>query len=63
MGHRYGVGQHVYYRPTMKFAAPGTYEIVGTLPVETEGRLTYRIKNAAEEFERTADESELTLAD
>jgi hypothetical protein len=27
-----------------------------------EGRLTYRIKSAAETFERTADESELTLA-
>ena len=38
-------------------AAPGIYKIVGTLPVESEGRLTYRIKSAVETFERTADES------
>ena len=31
-------------------AAPGLYKIVGTLPVESESRLTYR----------TAEESELT---
>jgi hypothetical protein len=61
MEHKYGVGQHVYYRPSMKYtAAPGIYEIVRTLPVESEGRLTYRIKSAAETFERTAEESELT---
>ena len=30
--------------------------------VESEGRLTYRIKSASENFERTAEESELTLA-
>ena len=28
----------------------------------SEGRLTYRIKSAVEKFERTADESNLTLA-
>jgi len=32
-----------------------------TLPVESEDRLAYRIKSPAETFERTADESELTL--
>ena len=37
-------------------------ELRGTLPVESEGRLTYRIKSAVEKFERTADESDLTLA-
>ena len=53
---------HVYYKPPVKHsAAPGIYKIVGTLPVESEGRLAYRIKSAAETFERTADESELTL--
>jgi hypothetical protein len=64
MGHKYRVSQHVYYRPSIKHtAARGIYEIVGTLPVEVEGRLIYRIKSAAESFERTADEIELTLAD
>ena len=62
MGYKYRIGQDVYYRPSIKHtAAPGIYKIVGTLPVESEGRLTYRIKSAAEKFERTADESELTL--
>ena len=62
MAHKYKIGQDVFYRPSIKFtAAPGIYKIVGTLPVESEGRLTYRIKSAAEKFERTADESELTL--
>ena len=62
MGHKYRIGQDVYYRPSIKYTAvPGIYKIVGILPVESEGRLTYRIKSAAETFDRTADESELTL--
>ena len=62
MGYKYRIGQDVYYRPSIKYtAAPGIYKIVGILPVESEGRLTYRIKSAAETFDRTADESELTL--
>ena len=63
MGHKYRIGQDVYYRPSIKYtAAPGIYKIVGILPVESEGRLTYRIKSAAENFERSAEKSELTLA-
>jgi len=31
-------------------AAPGLYKIVGTLPVESESRLTYRITSAIEMF-------------
>ena len=64
MGHKYGVGQAVYYEPSIKYtAAPGIYIIIKTLPVESEDRLAYRIKSAAETFERTADESELAPAD
>ena len=63
MGHKYGVGQDVYYKPPIKHtAALGTYKITATLPVEIEGQHAYLIKNAAESFERTADESDLTLA-
>src|SRR6516225_11540109 len=63
MGHKYRIGQDVYYRPSIKYAAaPGIYKIIKTLPVESEDRLRYRIKSAAEMFERTADESELTSA-
>jgi hypothetical protein len=63
MSHKYSVGQDVYYKPPIKLsAALGTYKITARLPVEIEGQHTYRIKNPAESFERTADESELTLA-
>ena len=49
MAHKYKIGQDVFYRPSIKFtAAPGIYKIVRTLPVENEGRLTYRIKSAAD---------------
>ena len=69
MSHKYAVGQEVYDKPPIKhnaasgIYASGIYKIIGTLPVEMEGRLTYRNKNTAETFERTANESELTLAD
>ena len=63
MGHKYRVGQDVYYSPPVRHsAAPGPYKIVSTLPVESEGRHTYRIRSVIETFERTAEESELTLA-
>ena len=61
MAHKFRIGQDVFYRPSIKYtAAPGIYTIIKTLPVESEDRLAYRIKSAAETFERTADESELT---
>jgi hypothetical protein len=63
MSHKYSLGQDVYYKPPIKYsAALGTYKVVAKLPVEVEDRLTYRIKSAMEKFERTADETELTLA-
>ena len=61
MAHKYRIGQDVYYTSIKYTAAPGIYKIIKTLPVESEDRLRYRIKSAAEMFERTADESELTL--
>ena len=63
MSHKYSVGQYVYYKPPIKHsAARGTYKIVSTLPVEIEGRNTYRIRSVIETFERTAEESELWLS-
>ena len=63
MEHKYRVGQDVYHSPPVRHAAPrGPYKITARLPVEIEGQHTYRIKNAAESCERTADESDLTLA-
>jgi hypothetical protein len=64
MGHEYGVGQDVYYSPPIRHGtAPARTKILARLPIESEGRLTYRIKSAIETFERTADESDLTFAD
>ena len=62
MAHKYRIGQDVYYRPSIKYSA-GIYTITKTLPVESEDRLAYRIKSAAETFERTVDESELAPTD
>ena len=37
MGHKYRIGEDVYYRPSIKYtAAPGIYTIIKTLPVESE---------------------------
>jgi hypothetical protein len=63
MSHKYSLGQDVYYSPSIKHtAAPGIYKIVRTLPVE-HGRPAYRIKSAAESFERTAEQGDLSPAD
>jgi hypothetical protein len=58
-----GRPRRLYHPPIRHSAARGTYKIVAHLPVESEGRLTYRVKSAIEKFERTADEGDLTLAD
>ena len=41
-------------------AARGTYKVVRQLPVERDNRLVCRIKSAAENFERTAEEHQLS---
>lgn len=59
--HKYKVGQEVYFHPA-KFGVPAAsqkYKILRRLPSEG-GEVTYRIKAAAEQFERVAKESELT---
>jgi hypothetical protein len=40
-------------------AARGQYKIVRLVPIERDNRVVYRIKNAAEVFERTAEEYQL----
>lgn len=58
--HRYKAGQDVHYHPP-KGAMVGAskYKILRLLPSEN-GEVKYRIKSAAESFERVAKESELT---
>ena len=60
MTHRYSVGQLVYFDFTLRHdAAPGQYKIVRLDPIERDDRLKYRIKSAAETFERIAEEHQL----
>jgi hypothetical protein len=58
--HKYKVGQTVDFSPGRWGvpASPREYEILRLLPFEG-GDLLYRIKCAAETFERVAKESEL----
>jgi hypothetical protein len=47
----------------MSPGARSTYKIVRQLPVESDNRLMYRIKSAAESFERIAEEQQLSRAE
>ena len=47
--------------PFQRNAARGQYKIVRLVPIERDNKVVYRIKNAAEAFERTAEEDQLTL--
>jgi hypothetical protein len=60
MTHKFPVGAEVRYDGGT--SAPGVrsiYKVVRQLPVEMNNRLLYRIKSAAETFERTAEEFQL----
>ncbi|HZP68860.1 MAG TPA: hypothetical protein VFB29_02850 [Pseudolabrys sp.] len=64
MNHKYAPGQDVYYQPQFgNNAARGKYKIVCQLPIERDERLSYRIKSAAESFERVVEEHQLSSAD
>ena len=64
MTHKFSIGTSVYYQPTFgNAAARGIYKIVRRLPVENDNRLAYRIKSAAETFERIAEEHQLSRGD
>lgn len=61
--HRFSVGQDVYFESKFGLhAARGQYKVVRVLPVERDNRLQYRIKSAAETFERTVEEEQLSAA-
>ena len=58
--HKYSVGQLVYFDAALQFeAARGQYKIVRLVPIERDAKIVYRIKQAAEPFERTAEEYQL----
>jgi len=71
--HKYSPGQLVYFEGPLQYdAARGQYKIVRLVPIEKDNvrlvpiekdnKVIYRIKNATEAFERTAEEYQLTLA-
>jgi len=63
MMHKYPIGQLVYFEgPFQLNAARGQYKIVRLVPIENDHKVVYRIKNATEAFERTAEEHQLALA-
>ena len=58
--HRYSIGQLVFFEGAAQYnAARGQYKIVRLVPIERDNKVVYRIKNAAEAFERTAEEHQL----
>ena len=64
MAHKYSPGQSVYYQAQFgKNTARSPYKIVRRLPIEDSSRPSYRIKSAAESFERIAEEHQLLRAD
>jgi hypothetical protein len=61
MPHKFSIGQTVNYEPTFgNTAARGKYTVVRQLPVENDSRVNYRIKSMAENFERIAEEHQLS---
>jgi hypothetical protein len=64
MAHKYSPGQSVYYQAQFgRNSSRVPYKIVRRLPIENDSRLSYRIKSAAESFERIAEEHQLLRAD
>jgi hypothetical protein len=48
MSHKYSTGQNIYFESQFgKDASRGKYKIVRQLPIESDRRLSYRIKSAA----------------
>lgn len=60
MTHKFAAGTDVYYDGGTIGGGRRRYKVVRQLPVERDNRILYRIKSAAENFERTADEFQLT---
>ena len=63
MKHRFSAGQRVRFRSGRGVmpSGAGSFKIITALPIEREGAVRYRIKSEAENFERVADEMNLSL--
>ena len=63
MPHKFSIGASVHFEASAYAgAARGLYKVTRHLPVERDSRILYRIKSAAETFERTAEEHQLSRA-
>jgi hypothetical protein len=63
MPHKFSVGAMVHFEGgSLAAAARGLYKVTRQLPVERDNKIIYRIKSAAETFERTAEEHQLSRA-
>jgi len=63
MPHKFSAGAAVNFEGGSYAGAPsGVYKVTRQLPVERDGRILYRVKSAAESFERTAEEHQLSRA-
>jgi hypothetical protein len=61
MSHRFKIGQMVELLPTtLRAAAPGVYEIVRLIPIES-GAPQYCLKSTGERHERIVAEHDLVL--
>jgi hypothetical protein len=64
MTYKFNIGAAVHFEGgSLTPGAKGVYKVVRRLPVERDNRVTYRIKSAAETFERTAEEQQLRRAE
>lgn len=63
MTHRFSIGQRVRLHSGQRGlrASGGSFKIIRALPIERAGEVRYRIKSEVEQFERVADEVNLTL--
>ena len=63
MPHKFNIGASVHFEGSAYAgAARGLYKVTRQLPVERDARILYRIKSAAETFERTAEDHQLSRA-
>ena len=64
MSHKFKVGVSVHFEGgNLNPAARGIYKVIRQLPIERDTQVMYRIKSAAETFERIAEEQQLRRAE
>jgi hypothetical protein len=63
--HKFAVGEVVYFESSVRSlpGMRGTYKVIRLMPVDTDDQYRYRIKSAAESFERVATESQLSRSE